>query len=404
MKIKALLTIVIISVLGIQAGTAQNRQTREFRKSYASQEEIISLNPTMTFPQALLIFNDLSKKFLGKLIIDPQQSNFAIGETIDRMHWMDALELILQRHDLWYEDYRDYIKIVPMSNEGTPDTPKEVRLAKMAFQTREVVFSAIFFETNRSKLRQAGMSWDFYRGKDLNLSTSLSAADTKSGLYEIDISPDLDFGNLVAVFKALENDQVGEVVANPQVTVMSGEEGRVQVGSDIAVTVQDFAGNAITQFYSTGSIIRVKPEVIQYDSINFINVDLQIERSNTGTSEAGLEIKKSTAKTSIMLLDGEETIIGGLYVTEDRNTREGIPFLKDLPWWFFGLRYVFGHESKTSIKNELLILMKADLLPTLEERFRTKMQSVERFDLLRSEKRKVKRRLEFLKKQWDEDK
>jgi len=38
-----------------------------------------------------------------------------------------------------------------------------------------------------------------------------------------------------------------------------------------------------------------------------------------------------------ILYDGEERAIGGLYATVDQETREGIPFLKDLPWWFFGI-------------------------------------------------------------------
>ena len=60
--------------------------------------------------------------------------------------------------------------------------------------------------------------------------------------------------------------------------------------------------------------------------------------------------------------------IGGLYSTTDQETREGIPFLKDLPWWFLGLRYVFGSESKVRLKSELIILLKAELLQPLRRR------------------------------------
>ncbi|RMG25675.1 MAG: hypothetical protein D6732_22130 [Methanobacteriota archaeon] len=167
----------------------------------------------------------------------------------------------------------------------------------------------------------------------------------------------------------MEQDKIGEIISSPQVTVRSGQEGRIQVGSDISITLRDFAGNTINQFYSTGSIIIVKPQVMQLDSIEFVHLNLQIERSNAAQGEAGLEIKKSTAKTTVYLLDGEETIIGGLYVTEESRTREGVPFLKDLPWWFFGLKYVFGFDSKKISKKELLILIKADLLPPLEKRY-----------------------------------
>lgn len=402
MRIKIFLFILVILVLTIQLLFPQSRRIRELRKAYTAPEELVSLSGSMPLNQALLIFNDLSKKYLGKVIIDPEGRKQPIGVDVNNMHWLDALEKILRHNDLWYEDYPDYIKIVPMNKEREELTKAE-KEAKAVFQNREVEFSAIFFETNYSKLREAGMSWDFFRGEGINLRGRLSAADTKTGLYEMEVEPDLDFGSLLALFKALESDKIGEVIASPQVTVQSGEEGRIQVGSDIAVTVQDFAGNAITKFFSTGSIIKVSPVVIRYDSIDFVNLDLQIERSNTATSAAGLEIKKSAAKTSVLLLDGEETIIGGLYLNEEQTSREGIPFLKDLPWWFFGLKYVFGYNSRNVVKNELLILIKADLLPTLAQRFRHKVKSQRFNNKLKEKKESIRRKIEFYKRQWSDD-
>ncbi len=400
MTVKKIIFILIITGMAGMAA-AQTRYNREFRKAYTNPDELVSLSSSMSFSQALVLFNDLSKRFLNKPIIDPLETQTTIGVDINQMHWMDAFELILKKNNLWYEEYPDYIRIVANS-ENVQSVSEEVRKAKEAFETREVVFSAIFFETNNSKLREAGMSWDFFRDKDVNLGTRLSAADNKSSLYEIDVSPDLDFGSLLAIFKALESDQVGEVVASPQVTVKSGEKGRVQVGSDIAVTVRDFAGNSVTKFFSTGSIINVMPTVVRFDSIDFINMDLEIERSNSTTSDAGLEIKKSSAQTSVLLLDGEETIIGGLYVNEESNNRDGVPFLKDLPWWFFGLRYMFGYESKKVIKNDLLILIKAELLPTLSERFESKVKTMHLHENLREKKNEIHRRIEQYKKEWQD--
>jgi type IV pilus assembly protein PilQ len=57
-----------------------------------------------------------------------------------------------------------------------------------------------------------------------------------------------------------------------------------------------------------------------------------------------------------------------MYSNDEEVTREGVPILKDLPWWVFGLRYLFGYDSKQIIKRELIILLKAEILPTLEER------------------------------------
>ena len=70
----------------------------------------------------------------------------------------------------------------------------------------------------------------------------------------------------------------------------------------------------------------------------------------------------------LSLLDGEESFVGGLYSNQETVTREGIPLLKDLPWWVFGLRYLFGYDASSVSKKELIVLMKAQLVPTLETR------------------------------------
>ena len=58
------------------------------------------------------------------------------------------------------------------------------------------------------------------------------------------------------------------------------------------------------------------------------------------------------------MLNGEETILGGLYTNEKTNERVGIPFLKDLPWWVFGIRYLTGSDKTVTVKKELVILNK----------------------------------------------
>jgi len=402
MKLKIFVFLLLFELLTGLALSQIGGRPRELRRAYVAPEEIVSMSRTMPFNQALQIFNDISKKFLGKVIIDPEARTIPIGVDIDRMHWLDALELILRVNKLWYEEYADYIKIVPLTEVTgipTPTAPTEEEKAKVQFETREVMISAVFFEADAAKLKQYGFSWDFFRGKGVNVGVTMSAGEGKTGLFTIDVTPDLDFGSLVAVFKTLESQQIGEVVANPRIVVRSGEQGQIQVGSDVSTTVRDFAGNAITQFISTGSIIRVKPEVIKFDTIYFISLELNIERSNVAGVAPQITINKSSAQTKILLLDGEETIIGGLYINEERTTREGVPLLKDLPWWFFGLRYLFGFDVKTVAKKELIILLKAEILPSLAERLKEMSLKVGEVPTLKEGREKFLKALENYMKQ-----
>lgn len=398
MKIKTLITIVGLILLTAALAHSQTRMSRDFRQAYSrSAEEIVSLSRSMSFNQTLPIFYDLSKKYMGKLLITDLKLDGPIGVDIDKMYWLDAFELILRNHNLWYEERPDYIKIiVPDGAKVDEQLPPDA----ITVQSREVVISAIFFEADGAKLRQMGFSWDFFRGKGLNLRGNSTAANERQTLFEITIEPDLDFFDLLATFRSFESDQIGEIVANPQVSVRSGVKGRIQVGSDVAYTTKDFSGNTITQFFSTGSIVEVTPLVMVEDSITYIHLDLKIERSNTTTSSGGgLEIKKSEAMTSLLMLDGEETILGGLYVNDEAKKREGIPFLKDLPWWFFGLKYLFGFESVSTIKKELLIIIKADLVPTLEERLVMKKNEINQKHTLYKKRLEKGQQMEYYKKQ-----
>ena len=97
-----------------------------------------------------------------------------------------------------------------------------------------------------------------------------------------------------------------------------------------------------------------------------MNVD--VERSTVQPGQVSTIINKAKATTNLLLLDGEETVIGGLYETTVNTVRTGVPFLKDLPWYVFGLRYIFGYDRDESEKTELIILLKAELVPTLQER------------------------------------
>jgi type IV pilus assembly protein PilQ len=42
--------------------------------------------------------------------------------------------------------------------------------------------------------------------------------------------------------------------------------------------------------------------------------------------------------------------------------------LKDLPWWVFGLRYIFGYDRVSVTRKELIVLLKAELVPTIDQR------------------------------------
>jgi type IV pilus assembly protein PilQ len=171
-----------------------------------------------------------------------------------------------------------------------------------------------------------------------------------------------------AALKMFEGDQLGEVIARPQLTVRSGSSSTFQVGQDFSVLEKDFSGNTVQKFYPTGTILTVRPKIFKIKDMQFIDVQYKVEKSTFEASAVTTVINKTAGAGSITLLNGEESYIGGMYSKEVTTVRQGVPLLKDLPWWVFGLRYIFGYESKRIEKRELIVLIKAEIIPSVEER------------------------------------
>ena len=99
-----------------------------------------------------------------------------------------------------------------------------------------------------------------------------------------------------------------------------------------------------------------------------------MEKSSVVPDAALTTITKTQATTKLLLLDGEEAAIGGLFVNDNTTIRRGVPFLKDLPWWVLGLRYIFGYDEVTTTTQEVIVLVKVNILPTLKERIELKKE------------------------------
>ena len=142
----------------------------------------------------------------------------------------------------------------------------------------------------------------------------------------------------------------------------------MQSGQDIPVTVRDFQGNAITQFFSTGTIIDVTPTLIVDERegapVEFIHLNVKVEKSTGVPSGDGIAINKDDISTQLPLLSGEMRAIGGLTSTDESTSRRGIPILKDLPL----LKYLFSYESTTVQQNEIIIVLRARVADDLRTR------------------------------------
>lgn len=376
--------LILVGMLAVlQCALSQtNRERRLYLNEYVAPEELVSMSKSLQFDKAMSLFSEFSKKYLNKIIVDATNSKKPIGVDVENMYWLQAFESVLRTNGLWYDEREEFFYVhAPI--DTTKTTVAGVTVAgvpidttgKMLLRQRDVRISSVFFTVDVVKSLTAGINWSFfYTGDTTRGRTSQFGAEFFGGITEPGQSssgffgsaiPAISFSNVTALISFFQSNQLGDVLSGPSVVVSSGKQGRIQVGQDFFITTRDFAGNTVQTLQSAGIIIDVKPTVYEENGIRFINLDVKAERS---TISPGPIINKSSATTFSVLYDGEETIIGGLYTTTESVERGGVPYLKDLPWWFLGLRYLFGYDKNTTSTQELIILLKAEVVPTVEER------------------------------------
>jgi len=364
---KNILLVVIILIIATAFSFAQQK----IPPSYIQTSGKISLSSSMPITQAIQALSEISARLEQKAIILEKIRTDPINVEIVDMHWKEALDIITKVNNLKYEEFPTYIKITDKEEE--PETEAE---KKYDSTIREVNISAIFFEGDRHLLKEKGINW--------SVLVNQGSAVFEAGLNLIEPGPIYataaevtDDYTLDLLLTALESQSIGEVLASPNIQVLEGEEGQVQVGQDFSIKTLDFAGNTTTIFISTGIILTVTPTVIQEDSLNFIHLDITTEKSSVTPGEVTTIISKITTSTQLFLLDGERAAIAGLYSTTETKERSGIPILKDLPWWFLGIRYLAGFDRKEITERELVIIIKAELLPALQKREISKIENME---------------------------
>jgi type IV pilus assembly protein PilQ len=369
-------TFFVLLLLAVQA-FPQEYLEREF-KGFTNPDELVSLSANVRFDQAVDLLSKISESTTGRRIVSTVSSDQPIGIEISNMAYDKALVVLVQYHNLTLEEKEDII-IIKRKDDPTLDRTPETYAS---VDSRDVKISAVFFEMDVNEARSRGIDWKVLLAKDgfsiggeiisdptpnLEGGTTQNPPDFKVN-SESEFNLGQFYGEATAMFKFFEEENVGEIIASPNVIVRDRNKGRIQVGSDFSVKQRDFAGNVIENFFPTGTIIEVTPYIYEEDNVSYALLDILVERSSFVQGELTTEIRKTTAQTQTVMLNGEQAVLGGLFVNDETTIRTGIPFLKDLPWWFFGLRYVFGSDQNISRKKELVILLQVEILPTLKER------------------------------------
>lgn len=171
---------------------------------------------------------------------------------------------------------------------------------------------------------------------------------------------------LLAFLEALETLNLSRMEAAPYISVLDNQTARILVGERTPIRVLDAGGGgagglqsrvvptAAVEIQETGIVFEVTPHVTEGDNVL---LDLHAERSfaefTPAASDAGVIFHTQEASSRVLVRDGETVVIGGLTVTEEIESRSGIPLLMGIPV----LGALFRVDRKQRIQRDLVILV-----------------------------------------------
>lgn len=174
-------------------------------------------------------------------------------------------------------------------------------------------------------------------------------------------------GALVQMF--VERGQA-QILSQPRILVKAEQTATIFAGDEIAIPnnlVIQPAGTQITFSYRPiGVSLEVTPQLVAPGQVS---LKIKPEVSGTfGFQEISPTVSAPTftvrrAMTELIVRDGEEVVIGGLYRRDKITIRRGIPFLVDIPL----LGYLFGKYEEDEIVQEIIFFIKPRVIKSEED-------------------------------------
>ena len=159
-----------------------------------------------------------------------------------------------------------------------------------------------------------------------------------------------DARNIRTLINAVHNDKIARVLAQPNLTVLSGESANFLVGGEIPILMQDRDATTVT-YKEYGIRLNIAAKVERKNKIKlFISNEVS---SVTGTYAYNTyqipTLKTRKSNSTIELGDGDSFAIGGLLNESDLETLTKVPFIGDIPVLGALGRRAGSERSKTEL-------------------------------------------------------
>ncbi len=156
--------------------------------------------------------------------------------------------------------------------------------------------------------------------------------------------------NLDVALSALETSGNGRLLMTPRVSTQNNIEAEITQG--VQIPIQTVSNNTVTVTFKDAALtLKVTPQIT---SANTVIMKIVVDNGSIGPSFNGIpSINTQRANTSVLVNDGQTTVLGGIYQSSNNSTTDRTPGLGSIPL----LRWLFKRDILSDETVELLIFI-----------------------------------------------
>jgi type IV pilus assembly protein PilQ len=242
----------------------------------------------------------------------------------------------------------------------------------------QVEIEARIVQTNKNYARALGVQWGFNGRVDPALGNTTNLAFPNSGSisgrqgsstggqpaavnFPVPGAPSavgLALGsingafNLDVALSALETSGNGRLLSTPRVTTQNNVAAEIKQG--VQIPIQTVANNTVTVSFKDAALqLRVTPQITAADTV-IMQISVENAAPDFSRSVNNIPpINTQLANTTVLVSDGQTTVIGGIYASQEQTQNDRTPGLSRIPL----LRWLFRRDTTNDQSSELLIFI-----------------------------------------------
>jgi general secretion pathway protein D len=279
--------------------------------------------------------------------------------------------------------------LVIVASPNDYETLKGV-IRKLDIRRRQVFVEAAILEVDLDKAREIGVEWRAasevssgsgaliggtnygFTGGINDMLTTIAAGSSPmifsgTGLLAggmggtVTLPDGTEVPAITAILKASQTRSDIKILASPHLLTQNNKEAEIIVGENVPfITSTSRDSTNLSNVINTverkdvGMTLKITPHIHESE---FVSLDIYQESSalkdTTESTTVGPTTTKRSAKTTVLVKNGDTVIIGGIRQETKYDSESKVPLLGDIPL----LGYLFRYKSKTNSRTNLVILL-----------------------------------------------